>query len=100
MTTLIPPRYELPIVQDDKGRISREWYKYLVLLGNSLGGSTTVSDDIQLSQYIDDAATESEALRAQNTALQALAMFLLTEKDSQPIPKDTSLLAWWPGDQK
>lgn len=99
MTTLIPPRYELPIVQDEKGRISREWYKYLVLLGNSLGGSTTVGDDIQLSQVIDDASIEALALIAEKTALQAVAMFLLSEKDSQITPKDTSLLAWWPGNQ-
>lgn len=123
MTALIPPRYELPI--DMAGnRITREWYKYLVILGNSIGSSTTSTDDQQLSQVTDDANIESMVLTAKKraddalgssllqdteatalTALQqarsALGLFLLVEQqDKATPPQDTSLLAWWPGDLK
>jgi hypothetical protein len=95
MTALVPPRYELPI--DMAGnRITREWYKYLVILGNSIGGSTTSTDDQQLSQVTDDAAVESIALRASRDAKDALSMFLLNGDDKPQTP-DASLLAWWPG---
>lgn len=95
MTALVPPRYELPI--DMAGnRITREWYKYLVILGNSIGGSTTSTDDQRLSQVTDDAALEALGLRARKEAKDALPMFLLGDQD-RAIPQDTSLLAWWPG---
>lgn len=97
--SLIPPRYELPIVMDEKGRISREWYKYLVLLGNSVGGSTSASDDQQLSQVSDDAAVEGIALKAQADAKAAFGFLLLGDHD-KPQSQDTSLLAWWPGETK
>lgn len=103
----IPPRYELPIA-DKQGRISREWYKYLVSLGIATGGATTSVDDLQFSS--DNAQIESMALSAQNTAKQALSLFLLGGEDKPlqldtsllmvPDDKkqidDTSLLAWWP----
>ena len=34
MSTLIPPRYELSLIDPRTGKVSREWYKYLVELGN------------------------------------------------------------------
>lgn len=56
MTTISAPRYELPIVDTETGRISREWYKFLVQLGNSVSGSPTLSDDLVFLAETDDAS--------------------------------------------
>ena len=98
MSAPIPPRYELPIA-DSKGRISREWYKYLVGLGLSVG-SDTFSDDAQLSDNSDASAAESLGLTALKAAKDAQGLFLLTLQDDKKTVDDTSLLAWWPSDSK
>lgn len=96
--TVQAPRFELPI-SDKSGRVTREWYKFLVQMANSLGPSLTGADDLQNFQNLDSAAAESQAISANNAAKLAQSMILLLGED-QPKPPDTSLLAWWPGDVK
>lgn len=97
MSSNQPPRFELPVT-DGKGRITREWYRYLVNLGNSQNNSATSSDDLQNFQNLDSAGAESIALTALNIANKALAndgQFLLGQ--DQPQKPDNDLLAFWPG---
>lgn len=48
MTSLVAPRFELPLV-DNKGRVSREWYKFLVNLAKSVDSSPSSLDDQMIS---------------------------------------------------
>lgn len=98
MTALIAPRYELPLVDPETGRMSREWYKFLAQLAKSVGTSPTTSDDLQLFENTDTAAVEALALRALQDTRNS--PYLLFEPVDQPKAVDLSLLAWWPPDQK
>jgi hypothetical protein len=99
VSTNTPPRYELPIA-DNKGRISREWYKYLVALGISTDNSGTSADDLQNTANTDVAQAESLALTARKLAQDAAGLFLLAVPEDRKQVDDTSLLSWWPGDSK
>lgn len=94
MSSIVPPRYELPLIEAN-GRISREWYKFLVLLAKSVGTSPTSSDDLQSAQNIDASSIESIATGAANAAVAASTLRLLEAVDL-PIPTDASILAWYP----
>lgn len=98
MASLILPRFELPLV-DDQGRVSREWYKFLSQLVSAVGPSLTTSDDLQGFQNQDSASIEASVLRTAKIALKAEA-FMLFGAEDQPKSVDTTLLALWPGDSK
>jgi len=95
MSTLIPPRYELPIIDAQSGRMSREWYKYLVQLGNSISGSPTLASDLTNLETADSAAVEAFSLTAMGLAREAESIAWLGGEDLPKTP-DVSLLAWWP----
>lgn len=42
MTSLVAPRYDSPVIYTDTGRMSREWYTFLVNLGKTVGTTTGV----------------------------------------------------------
>ena len=42
MTSLVAPRYDSPVIYSDTGRMSREWYTFLVTLGKTVGVTTDV----------------------------------------------------------
>lgn len=92
--SLTIPRYELQLIDPKSGQISREWYKYLALLGNAIG-SQTVSDDTQVSDATDDAASEALGLHALKVAKDAESLFFYGADDRKQ-PDDLSLLGWWP----
>lgn len=97
MSTNQAPRFELPVT-DGKGRITREWYRYLVNLGNSQNNSATSSDDLQNAQNMDQAAGDAIALAALSKAIAAQAIdgqFLMGL--DQPQKPDNDLYAFWPG---
>jgi hypothetical protein len=48
---LVIPRYEIDVI-DKNGKMDRNWYKYLALLGKSAGASPTFSDDIQIRDIL------------------------------------------------
>jgi len=91
-----PPRFELPVT-DGKGRITREWYRYLVNLGNSQNNSATSSDDLQSFQNADSAGAEALALKALKRINDMDGQFLLGQ--DQPQKPDNDLMAFWPGNQ-
>ena len=91
MSTLIPPRYELPILDPRTGQMSREWYKFLVQLAQAAGGSTS---------GVQDARLESEMNSPEDLALTALSAThrqtaLLLEPVDLPKPKP-QILEYWP----
>ena len=88
--SLNPPRFELPVVGKD-GKITREWYRYLVGVGKSIT-SATLEDDLTL-QATD--ADVSQAVAADRMARDAVLMASLGDYDKPQAP-DSSLLAWWP----
>lgn len=97
MSSNIPPRFELPIT-DNQGRVTREWYKYLVNLGNSQNNSLTSIDDVQGFLNMDSSGIEATALSALIKASAALALdgqFLMGI--DQPQKPDNDLYALWPG---
>lgn len=85
MTSLIVPRYELPIVDDSK-RMSRDWYKFFAQLGAAIGPSLSSNDDQSLIDVSNNAAMEALGLAALRAAQAAQAS----------VPPDLSLLAYWP----
>jgi len=89
MSTLIPPRYELPIIDARTMQMSREWYKFLVQLAQAVGGSTSGTEDVQLDALSAITAAESLALAPKS------GVSLFEPSDPPRIP-DVSLLAWWP----
>lgn len=112
MTALVAPRSELPLIDPRTGLISREWFRYLVQLGRSVGNSPTLEDDLNLQ-------VAGEAAAIDGTALSALALAKTAEADAQTaqsmandakllalfqeeraVPQDMSLLGWWPGESK
>ena len=94
MTSLVAPRFEIPI--DDKGnRISREWYKFLVQLGNSNGTSLTSTQDVQIFQNQDSAGVEALIFSALNRLSVIDGQFLLSQDSAQKA--DNDLMAFWPG---
>lgn len=95
MSTIIAPRYELPLLGTD-GRISREWYKFLVQIANSIDRSGTSFDDLVTLQNTE--TFESVVLNLQNTL--ANTSPLLFESLDKPQPTDSTLLALWPGESK
>lgn len=94
MSTLLVPRYEIPIVDVRTGNMDRNWYKYFAQIGNSIG-SSTYSDDAQILDVADDAASEALSLKALRIAQNAEALFFYGVDDPKK-PDDLSLLAWWP----
>lgn len=48
---LLIPRPEIDVL-DKNGKMDRNWYKYLALIGKSVGPSTTSNDDIQLRDIL------------------------------------------------
>ena len=95
MSSLVAPRYELPLIDPASGRMSREWYQFLVRLSKAVGESPTSSDDVQLL----DSTQSGDAMAL--SALNTLSKDILALYPLDPIPAvDTSILAWWPGDQK
>lgn len=100
MSSLIAPRYELPVIDSTTGRMSREWYKFLVLMAKSVGTSGSSTDDLQLLSQGDASQAESLAVKALKDARDAANFMLLSMESDLPKPVDLSLLAWWPGDQK
>ena len=93
MTAFIPPRYELQIIDPRTGRMSREWYKYLALLGNSIQ-NTTSFDDAQMLDIMDASSIESLVTKALRRTEEALALASLPPEP--PVRPDDSLLYWWP----
>lgn len=92
--TVQAPRFELPI-SDKSGRVTREWYKFLVQMANSLGPSLTGADDLQNFQNLDAAGVDSLAIHAL-TRLKAIDGQFLMSID-QPQKPDNELMAFWPG---
>lgn len=99
MTSLTAPRYELPLIDIDTGRMTREWYKFLVQLGNSVGPSSTNTDDLRLFESMDASEAESRANKALKDAGTAISLLLYGSDDPVKSP-DLSILAWWPGESK
>lgn len=93
MTSIIAPRPDQPLVGAN-GIVNREWYKYLVLLGNSVGPSLTAIQDVQLDAMTEDASNEAQSLRALRRAEAAEGLFLL-ERDA-PKPPDDNIFTFWP----
>jgi hypothetical protein len=99
MSSLIAPRSELSIIDPRTGLVTREWYRYLVQLGKSLGASPTLEDDLNVQLATATADVEATALTALKASQDALASTLFQDLD-KPTPPDMSLLAWWPGETK
>lgn len=59
MTTLVAPRYDTPLIYSDTGRMSREWYTFLVTLAKSHGPSLTLNDDLAIQLAMTDATNEA-----------------------------------------
>lgn len=59
MTSLVAPRYDSPVIYSDTGRMSREWYTFLVTLAKSHGSSLTLNDDLALQLAMTDATNEA-----------------------------------------
>ena len=59
MTSLVAPRYDSPVIYSDTGRMSREWYTFLVTLAKSTGQSSTVGDDLAMQLAMNDATNDS-----------------------------------------
>ncbi len=91
MTSLIAPRYELPLLDPGTGQMSREWYKFFVQLAKSIGPSGTNTDDFRIleSSLPTDAAQPPKAASESD----------LFGSPDLPQPPDVELLAWWPGAQ-
>lgn len=88
------PRFELELV-DGNRRITREWYKAIVQIANSIGPSLTSVDDLQDFQNMDSAGIDALAIQAL-TRLQAIDGQFLMGLD-QPQKPDNDLMAFWPG---
>lgn len=95
MTSIIPPRYEIPLMEAG-GRMNRDWYKYLASLGSAINFSPTSTDDAIVLASVDDAEIQAAVTKARQTADLALAQAFLSAPADQKIPDDVSLLAWWP----
>lgn len=78
------PRYEVPIVDLSTGHISREWYKFLVQLAQSVGPSPTNTDDTVIQLNADVASVESTALSAVKATSDALSAALLLQPPDRP----------------
>ena len=109
MTALVAPRSELPLIDPRTGLISREWFRYLVQLGRSVGNSPTLEDDVSLQVTGEAAAIEGLALSAlalaktaesDALAAQSMAQLLSAFPEDRPVSQDMSLLGWWPGESK
>lgn len=59
MTSLVAPRYDSPVIYSDTGRMSREWYTFLVTLAKSQGPSLTLNDDLAIQLAMTDATNEA-----------------------------------------
>lgn len=59
MSTLVAPRYDSPVIYSDTGRMSREWYTFLVTLAKSHGPSLTLNDDLAIQLAMTDATNEA-----------------------------------------
>ena len=59
MTSLVAPRYDSPVIYSDTGRMSREWYTFLVTLAKSAGSSPTVGDDLAMQVAMNDATNDA-----------------------------------------
>lgn len=59
MTSLVAPRYDSPVIYSDTGRMSREWYTFLVTLAKSHGSSLTLNDDLAIQLAMTDATNEA-----------------------------------------
>ncbi len=92
MTSIIAPRVDQPFT-DGQGRITRDWYKYLVLLGNSVGPSLTAIQDVELNAVMDNAG--QSPVRALRKAETAEGLALLTYKPQRP-PAPANVFTYWP----
>jgi len=61
MSSLVAPRYESPVIYSDTGRMSREWYQFLVNLAKAIGASPTSTDDTRLTLEMDEAVESGES---------------------------------------
>ena len=62
MTSLVAPRYDSPVIYSDTGRMSREWYTFLVTLAKAAGASPTVGDDLAMQLAMNDATGDDAAI--------------------------------------
>lgn len=105
MTALVAPRSELPLIDPRTGLISREWFRYLVQLGRSVGNSPTLEDDLALQVAGEASGIEGTALTALSIAKTAsdgatFAQLMTAFPEERQPPQDMSLLGWWPGESK
>ena len=87
---LNPPRADLPLT-DSSGRITREWYKYLV----GLERAQTDQSDLLVTSQLDSAASDAIAL----SATAGKGEHLLFAPCDPVATIDNTLLALWPGNQ-
>lgn len=59
MTSLVAPRYDTPLTYSDTGRMTREWYTFLVTLAKATGQSPTVGDDLAMQLAMSEATSDA-----------------------------------------
>lgn len=95
---LVIPRLEIDVI-DKNGKMDRNWYKYLALLGKSIGPSLTNSDDLQSFENMDGASLEALAISALNIA-NAATVAAAAASAAAANALQGNLMGWWPGDSK
>jgi len=103
MSSIIAPRFDVPMVDPRTGTITRQWGNYLIRLAASINNSPTSADDAALTDMIENTSVESLALQGLSAAAKAHNDSMLIgfyPEDPPAKAQDNSLMAYWPGDIK